>query len=1202
MGFTHLHVHGEYSLLDGLAGAKELIGAAKELGMTSLALTDHGNLFGAVDFYNAALKRDGDGIVFDEGGYPEFTVKPIIGCEIYLAARTRFDKDKNLDGPQSLTHLILLVKDETGYRNLSQIVSNSHLEGFYYKPRTDMDDLRAHSSGLIALSGCIQGAIQESLISSDYAGAKEKALELFEIFGEGNFYLEIQDQDLEEERFIRADLIRLSRETGIPLAATNDIHYLKREDADVHDVLLCVQTGKLISDPGRMRFPNDMFYMRSEAEMRGLFADIPEALDNTEIIAAKCDFHFDLKSVAADREKRSLGVNAGTRTERAARDYFPEFPPQDGLDNEKLLRSLCEEGMVYRYGEKAESYRDRLEYELSVIRQMDFADYFLIVWDFIRFAREHGIAVGPGRGSAAGSIVSYALRITDIDPMKYGLLFERFLNPERKSMPDIDVDFCINRRAEVVDYVREKYGQENVANIITFNTLKARAAIRAVGRALALPIPDVNRLINALPEKAQKLDEAYSGTSKDAEENIIEFKEESARFLKTVETVFTPAKVKDKAPQPPTDYRQLMKYARALEKKPSYPGTHAAGVVISREKLNGAIPLSLTKGEGAGLEEGKSVQYTSVQYTMNTVEDLGFLKMDLLGLRNLTLIDHAIRMIEENRGIIIDIDSLSFDDPKVYALIASGKTEGVFQLENRGMKDFMRQLKPNCFEDIIIGISMYRPGPMKDIPLYLRNKKAPDAITYMHPLLVPILAETYGVMVYQEQVMRIVRDLGGFSFSESDEVRRSMSKKKADTMIKTRKDFVSGCGTNAIPDDVANRIFDHMVSFASYAFNKSHAAVYAVIAYQTAFLKTYYKEEYMASLMSSVTDSQDKVLRYIYSARDMGIPILPPDILRSHKNFSVSGDAIVMGLDAIKNVGVKAIDSIIEAREQGLVTDIRSLMTSVDKRVVNKRAMESLIYAGAMDSLCPNRAQAMQEFLVLYESESYKALIPGQVSIFETTAVSVSQVSEPFSFAQDYPPDERMEKEKEALGMYLSAHPLDSVKWIIDKIGAVDTYRLKHPGETGGNEEDEDDEGYAVSQNTPVILAGLLSDVRRIVVQKGKHKGKTMAVLRVEDFYGDIEVVVYSEAYEKCKTLLDPPPAPENEGSAETGEPTAGVTTAADVKNRIVVARGTVTYRDGKTPSIRATRITPIETVEAFFLKQDREAAETSLGKDGEQK
>ena len=1176
MGFTHLHVHGEYSLLDGLAGAKELIRTAKELGMSSLALTDHGNLFGAVDFYNAALKRNAAGIVFGEDGNPEFTVKPIIGCEVYLAPRTRFDKNKNLDGPHTLTHLILLVKDETGYKNLSQIVSNSHLEGFYYKPRTDMTALCAHSEGLIALSGCIQGAISERLLSSDYDGAKEKALEFLGIFGEGNFYIEIQDQNLAEEKRIRSDIIRLSRETGIPLAATNDIHYLKKEDADVHDVLLCVQTGQRVSDPDRMRFPNDQFYMRSEEEMRELFADIPEAIDNTEVIAAKCAFHFDLKSV----------------NEVTARDYFPEFPPQNEMDNEELLRLLCDEGMEYRYGDDAASYHERLDFELSVIWEMGFVDYFLIVWDFVRFAREQGIAVGPGRGSAAGSIVSYALRITDIDPMKYGLLFERFLNPERKSMPDIDVDFCIERRAQVVDYVREKYGQENVANIITFGTLKARAAIRAIGRALPLPIPDVNRLIEALPEKAGNLAEAYSGTSKDAEDNTIEFKKESERFVKTIETTFTPAPIKGMDPLPPTDYRRLMKYALALEKKPSYPGTHAAGIVISREKLNGAIPLSLTKGEGAG-EDGKSVQYTSVQYTMNTVEDLGFLKMDLLGLRNLTLIDHAVRMIEENRGVKVDVASLPFDDPKVYALIASGNTEGVFQLESRGMQDFMRQLRPKCFEDIIVGISMYRPGPMKDIPLYLKNRQSPDAIPYMHPLLEPILAETYGVIVYQEQVMRVVRDLGGFTFAESDEVRRAMSKKKAETMKKTREDFVSGCGANDIPDTVANRIFDHMVSFASYAFNKSHAGVYAVLAYQTAFLKTYYKEEYMASLISSVMDKPDKVLRYIYSARDMGIPLLPPDILRSQKKFSVSGDAIVMGLGAIKNVGGKAIESLVSAREQGLIKDMGSLLANVDRHLVNKRAMEYLIYSGALDSLCPNRAQAMREFLTLHESESYKKLIPGQVNLFDAAGIygapgSVPAVSgtDPDDSgpdgSPDYPPDERLEKEKEALGMYLSAHPLDSVKWVIDRIGATDTYRLKNPwvpARSEGGEGDEEEDGYTVPQDRAVILAGLMNEVRLIVIQKGKYKGKTMAILRVEDYYGDIEVVAYSEVYEKCRAVLD--------GDEQ-------------VKNRIVVVRGTAVYGNGNMPSIKALKITPIEKVEAFFQNLDREAAAPSAQKDGE--
>ena len=1181
MGFTHLHVHGEYSLLDGLASAKDLLRAAKELGMTSLALTDHGNLFGAVDFYNASLKRDDAGVVVGKDGKPEFTVKPIIGCEVYLAPRTRFDRDKDLDGQHTLAHLILLVKNEIGYKNLAQIVSNAHLEGTYYKPRTDMDDMRAHAEGLIALSGCIKGVIPERLLSSDYDGAKKKALEFLEIFGEGNFYLEIQDQNLAEEQRIRADLIRLSRETGIPLVATNDIHYLKREDAETHDVLLCLQTGKQLSDQERMRFPNDLFYMRSEAEMRELFSDIPEALENTDAIASKCDFHFDLKSI----------------NEITAKEYFPEFPPQNNMDNEELLRLLCDEGMEYRYGDEAESYRARLDYELSVIWEMGFVDYFLIVWDFVRFAREQGIAVGPGRGSAAGSIVSYALRITDIDPMKYGLLFERFLNPERKSMPDIDIDFCIERRAEVVDYVREKYGQENVANIITFGTLQARAAIRAVGRVLGFPIPDVERLLKALPEKAKNLDEAYSGTSMDAEENIIQFKQESEQFIRTVETTFAPAPLKGKDPLPPTDYRRFMQYARALEKKPSHPGTHAAGIVICREKLNGLIPLSLTKGEGAG-EEEQGIQYTSVQYTMNTIENLGFLKMDLLGLRNLTLINNTVRMIEENRGIKVDLSALPFNDPKVYALITSGQTEGVFQLESRGMQDFMRQLKPKCFEDIIVGISMYRPGPMKDIPLYLKNRKAPKEIRYMHPLLEPILAETYGVMVYQEQVMRIVRDLGGFSFAESDEVRRSMSKKKAETMQRIRKDFVSGCGTNAITEDVANRIFDHMVSFASYAFNKSHAVVYAVLAFQTAFLKTYYKEEYMASLMSSVVGTPDKVLKYFYSARDMGIRLLPPDILRSQKRFSVSGDAIVMGLSAIKNVGSKAIDAIIQAREQGPITDIRSLLAIVDRRVVNKRAMEYLIYAGALDSLCPNRAQAMREFLVLHESESYKKLIPGQMSLLDASP-NYSPDAMP-----DYPSDERLEREKDALGMYLSAHPLDSVKWVIDRIEATDIYSLKHPG---GAEAEEEDAGNAALRDRPVILVGLLTAVRRIVIQKGNYKGKTMAILRVEDYYGEIEVVVYSEAYEKSLAVLAPPKMPGEESAnpeedAAVWDPyaDAGGSYSSSGPHKIVVVRGTVTYGAEKMLSVKATRVSPIEWVVAFFRNLDQKSTDPSVKENGE--
>ena len=1153
MGFTHLHVHSEYSMLDGLAGVKDLIRAAHGLGMNSLALTDHGNLFGAVDFYNAAIKRDendDETIYFDREWNPEFIVKPIIGCEVYIAPRTRFDKTAE-DG-RSPSHLVLLVKDEVGYKNLSEIVSNAYLEGSYYKPRTDMDDLRTHYEGLIALSGCIAGEIPARLLQGNYDNAKKKALEFFEIFGEGNFYIEIQDQGLGEERRIRGDLIRLSRETGIPLVATNDIHYIKKTDADTHDVLLCVQTNATVSNNNRMRFQGDQFYMRSEEEMRTLFRDIPEALDNTEIIARKCNYHFALKSIAAERYRLQAAEGLSLIGGDDRETFFPAFPERNGMSNKELLRLLCKEGMESRYGDEKEEWRDRLEYELSVIEKMGFVDYFLIVWDFIRYAKERGIAVGPGRGSAAGSIVAYVLGITELDPMRYGLLFERFLNPERKTMPDIDVDICTERREEVIDYVRQKYGLNNVAHIITFGTMQAKGVIKDIGRALCFSYGDTDRLTKAIPIRAKNLAEAYAGVSKGADDSVIEFKDESKNFIRTIETPFVPsdAGVGFNEPAGTKDFVKLMDYALNLEGKPRQPGTHASGIVISKEKLSKCIPLYLAKDQG-----------TSVQYTMNTVEDLQFLKMDLLGLRNLTLMSRTIEMIEENKGVRVEIDSIKFDDPNVYALIGSGETEGVFQLEQEGMQGFMRQLKPKCFEEIFVGISMYRPGPMKDIPEYLKYRRHPDKVKYMHPLLEPILSETYGVMVYQEQVMRIVRDLAGFSYGQSDEVRRNMSKKDPEAMLKTREAFVDGCVSNGITKSAANRIFDHMVSFASYAFNKSHAAVYSVLTYQTAFLKTYFKEEFMAALMSSVMDTMEKVVRYIRNARDMGITVLPPDILKAQKGFSVSGVDIVMGLQAVKNVGAAAIDAIIDAREKGSIKDIYSFVQNIDSRAVNKRAVESLIFAGAFDSICASRAKALAEYTAFSEKLKPRTrTCIGQISLFDPAKDEISTVPE-------FPIEYQMEKEKEMLGMYFTAHPLDSVRWIVEKIGATNTFSIKH-------DEEENEEGIAPGrQNEKVVLVGLITNIRLTEVRSGRNKGRTMAICMLEDFYGEIEIVFFSDAYEKNRAVLV---------AIREDE-----ILPAQTNRRIVAVQGEILDDTEKKTSIRGIRISMIEDVEVFLKTQE---------------
>ena len=853
MAFTHLHVHTEYSLLDGAARIKEVAARAKELGMDSLAITDHGVMFGVVDFYKECRKQG---------------IKPIIGCEVYTAARRLTDKDAEKDKRQG--HLILLVKNETGYKNLIKIVSEGFIRGYYYKPRIDKDVLRAHSEGLIALSGCLAGEIQHRLLLRDYAGAKAEAEALLEIFGEGNFYLELQDQGLEEERAILPDMRRLSEELGIPLVATNDAHYVRREDAKAHDVLLAIQTATTLDDEKRMRFPNDEFYLKSEDEMRKIFAYCPEACDNTQKIAEQCNYDF-----------------------RFGEYHLPEFQAPLGKTNTEYLRELCYAGLEDRFGvvfedEKpgdadAARYMDgteysathtpkelaeRLNYELGTIESMGYIEYFLIVWDFINYAKSHEIMVGPGRGSAAGSIVAYCLKITDIDPIRYNLIFERFLNPERVSMPDIDIDFCYERRQEVIDYVTEKYGEGRVSQIITFGTMKAKQAVRDVGRALSVSYAKTDQIAKAIPfELGMTIDKALA-TSPDLK-NLYENDEET---------------------------REVIDMAKAIEGMPRHASTHAAGVVISKAPIDEYVPLYLSE-KGA-----------ATQFTMTTIEELGLLKMDFLGLRNLTVIRDALELIKKNHGVTIDFAKMGYDDPSVYEMISAGNTSGVFQLESGGMTQFMKNLRPTCFEDIVAGISLYRPGPMDSIPKYIENKQNPQGIQYVDESLAPILDVTYGCLVYQEQVMQIVRDLGGYSYGRSDLVRRAMSKKKKDVMLQEKEYFINGkldengnveiagCIRNGISCQAAEAIFDDMETFAQYAFNKSHAAAYAVVAYETGYLKKHYPVEFMAALMTSVMGDAKMIARYIRNCSEMGIEVLPPSVNKSRKKFSVEDGKIRFGL------------------------------------------------------------------------------------------------------------------------------------------------------------------------------------------------------------------------------------------------------------------------------------------------------------------
>lgn len=1063
MAFTHLHVHTEYSLLDGAARIKNLVASAKEAGMDSLAITDHGVMFGVVDFWRECKKQG---------------IKPIIGCEVYTAARTRFDKDPERDKRQG--HLILLAKNNEGYRNLIKIVSRGFTEGFYYKPRIDKELLRTYSEGLICLSACLAGDIQQYLLRGDYEGAKKEALEYLDIFGEGNYYLELQDQGLEEEARIFGDMKRLHEETGIPLVATNDVHYVKKEDAKAHDVLLCIQTVTTISDENRMRFPNDEFYLKSEDEMRKIFASVPEAVDNTKIIADKCDVEFEFGKL-----------------------HLPEFKAPDNMENKEYLRHLCYKGLEERYKDITDELTERLEYELSIIEQMGYVEYFLIVWDFINYAKENGIMVGPGRGSAAGSIVAYTLKITDIDPIKYNLIFERFLNPERVSMPDIDIDFCYERRQEVIDYVIEKYGADKVAQIITFGTMKAKAAVRDVGRALDVSYAETDVIAKAIPFDLKM-----------TIEKAIELNPELKEMYETKPMV-----------------RDVLDMAKALEGMPRHASTHAAGVVISKKSIDEYVPLYLA-------DKG-----ISTQFPMTTIEELGLLKMDFLGLRNLTVIRDALELIEKEHGVKIDFSSMDYDDPAVYEMIAKGNTQGIFQLESGGMTQFMKNLKPDCFEDIVAGISLYRPGPMASIPTYIENKKNPDKIKYAHPALEPILSVTYGCLVYQEQVMQIVRDLAGYTYGHSDILRRAMGKKKMDVMLAEKEQFIKGCEKNQISSDIAEDIFNQMVTFAEYAFNKSHAAAYAVIGYETGYLKVHYPVEFMAALMTSIMNDGKQIAKYMRNCHEMGIEVLPPDVNESDKKFTVKDGKIRYGLMGIKNVGENAIDAIIEARkEKGPATDIFNFMANQDIHKINRKAIESLIKAGAFDSINPNRAQhlAVYEGLIESAQKSARKNIDGQLSLFETNTEAMEE-ADTYKALPDvtpFPKEVINALEKEMMGVYITGHPLEEYADQIAKKSSVNADILDR-----AQREAEEGLESEIKDGQKVTVAGIIDSKKTLITKKNQM----MAFIEVEDMYGITEIVVFPRIYERYQNCIK--------------------------EDEIVVVSGTLNFKEDEPPKILADTI-----------------------------
>lgn len=1052
MAFTHLHVHTEYSLLDGSCKIKELISRAKELNMDSLAITDHGVMYGVIDFYKAA-KAAG--------------IKPVIGCEIYVAPGSRFDKEKD-GGEDRYYHLVLLAENDKGYHNLMKIVSKGFVEGFYYKPRVDYEVLREYSEGIIALSACLAGEVQRYLVRGMYEAALEAAYRYQDIFGKGNFFLELQDHGIETQQTVNMELMKMSRDTGIELVATNDVHYILEEDAVPHDILLCIQTGKKVADRDRMRYDGGQYFLKSEEEMKSLFPYALNALENTHKIAQRCNVEIE------------FGVRKLPKYD--VPKEFWDSEDTEGQASWKYLSHLCNEGLKKRYGDKwkDKEYMERLSYELSVIRNMGFIDYFLIVWDFINYAKKNNIIVGPGRGSAAGSIVAYTLEITDIDPIKYNLLFERFLNPERISMPDIDIDFCFERRGEVIDYVVEKYGKDNVAQIVTFGTLAAKGVIRDVGRVLDMPYAQVDSIAKMVPNEL----------------NI------------TIDKALESNPIFREAYEGDSQIKYLIDMSKRLEGLPRHTSMHAAGVLISSKAVDEFVPLSRAS-DGT----------ITTQYVMTTLEELGLLKMDFLGLRTLTVIQKAVKLIKEGKNIDIDLNRLDYDDKKVLASIGTGKTEGVFQLESAGMKSFMKELKPESLEDIIAGIALYRPGPMDFIPKYLKGKNSGEQVVYTCPQVEPILKNTYGCIIYQEQVMQIVRDLAGYTLGRSDLVRKAMSKKKIDVMEQERKNFVfgnqdegvKGCIANGIDEKTANKVYDEMIDFAKYAFNKAHSTCYAVVSYQTAYLKYYYPVEFMAALMNSVIDNSSKVTEYIMTCKSMGIGILPPDINESDTEFTVKGRNIRYGLCALKSVGRTVVDHVVQERNvRGPYKNLSDFIERIIDKEVNKRTVESFIKSGALDSFEGNRRQKMLIYVVIMDNivRSKKKSMAGQMTLFD---IADEEVKEEFEIkmpnVEEFKKEELLAFEKEFIGHYISGHPMEEyeIKWKNHATKNAMDFRLN------------DDGVCTLKEGARESIGGMITDI----TVKTTKNNSVMAFITVEDMYGTIEVIVFPKYYQQYRFIIE---------------------------------------------------------------------------------
>lgn len=1026
--FVHLHVHTEYSLLDGACRIKPLVATAKSLGMTALAITDHGAMYGVIDFYKECL---------DAG------IKPIIGCEVYCAVNSRFDREPHKDN--LVYHLVLLAKNLEGYQNLLKMVSLAHLEGFYYKPRVDWGLLENHHQGLIALSGCVQGEIPQLLLNNQYRQALELAGRFRDIFGEENFFLELQNHGLREQQYVNKDLLKLSRQLGVPVVATNDVHYIEQSHAYHHDILLCIQTGKTLADESRMRFDNNEFYFKSREQMEKSFPGLTEALDNTQRIAEMCNLELSFGEL-----------------------HLPDYDVPSGYDVDSYLEHLCREGIKQRYGTVDDRIKARLEYELSIIRKMGYSGYFLIVWDMIHFARSRGIYVGPGRGSAAGSLVAYSLGITDIDPLQYGLLFERFLNPERVTMPDIDTDFCFERRGEVIEYLTEKYGKDHVAQINTFGTMAAKAAIRDVGRAMNIPLAEVDKIAKLIPGEL--------GISL---ERAVETSPELRQVIDQEER-----------------YQQLMEVAKAIEGMPRHVSTHAAGIVIAKEPLVNYLPLQKTTDGGV-----------ATQFPMQTVEELGLLKMDLLGLRTLTVIGDTVNLINKTQGKDFDIRNIPLDDPLTYELLGRGDTTGVFQLESSGMRAILKNLRPERFEDIIALVALYRPGPLGSgmVDDFIARKHGKKPVTYAHPALEPILKDTYGVILYQEQVMQIASDLAGFSLGQADLLRRAMGKKKPEIIAAQKESFLAGAKKNGVDEAIAEEIFDLMAYFAGYGFNKSHSAAYALLAYQTAYLKAHYPVQFMASLLSSVVNNTDKVTVYMEECRRLGIEVLPPDVNESQITFTPLKGRIRFGLAAVKNVGQGAIESIINARQSGAFRSLDDFCERVDLRAVNRRVIESLIAGGAFSSLGLKRSQlfVMLDAALERGQKVQEDRKRGQLSLFDFDGGAgwdeVNRATPPPDIPE-YPLPKLLAMEKDTLGFYITGHPVSDYEWQLSLRGVTPIAHL-----------DETPDGNRVR------LGGIITNLKRTVTRKGDN----MASFSLEDTSGNIDVLVFPRNYLQLASLLE---------------------------------------------------------------------------------